>query len=299
MLFPSRSILPEFDDFLSQNKNQSINYLFIGSSRTYTAMSLSTINSHLFLPKEQLRVLGISGVSFPQLYFITQKILENAKPKQHVFVELSSRNESFAYHPKFLLEEPYYLLKNNVNIIYLLNNFSKRFETVFNWFTKVRINSYNWNPSGFYTMEEIAERESNMKERNVEMLRSSINELDQYNPLKLTCQKTYINETKELNMYVFLLLEMAREKEVDLVFFPPNRLGEQEYDTILPVLQKIPNENKINPNLYPKFRPLMSKKYLWDKGHLNQKGSKIYANIVGEIIAKRDWARVKTLKNEL
>ena len=107
VLLPSRSILPEFVEFISQHKNQSINYLFIGSSRTYTAMNLETINSHLLLPPEQLKILGISSVSFPSLYFITKKIIEKAKPNQHIFVELSSRNESFEYHPKFLLEEPY------------------------------------------------------------------------------------------------------------------------------------------------------------------------------------------------
>ena len=75
VLFPLRSILPEFDGFLSQNNNQSVNYLFIGSSRTYTAMNLEVINNCLSLPEEQLKILGISSVSFPQLYFITKKIL--------------------------------------------------------------------------------------------------------------------------------------------------------------------------------------------------------------------------------
>ena len=292
-LFPSRSVLSEFVEFVSQNKNQSISYLFIGSSRTFTAMNLDTINSHLFLPPGQLKVLGISGVSFPSLYFITKKVIEKAKPNQHIFVELSSINESFEYHPKFILEEPYTLQQDNFSVSYLLKNFSKRLETGFNWVAKIRPNSLYWNPSGFYAMEEIAERESSMKERNVEMLRSSMKELDQYNPLKLRHQKTYINETKELNIYVSLLLEMARKKQVDLIFFPPNRLSEQEYDTILPVFSQIPNENKINPNQNPKFEALMSKVYLWDRGHFNEKGAKIYAGIVGEIIAKRDSIRAK------
>ena len=295
ILFPSRSIIPEFVEFVSQNRNQSINYLFIGSSRTYTAMNLETINSHLFLPPEQLKILGISGVSFPPLYFITKKIIEKAKPNQHIFVELSSINEYFEYHPKFLLEEPYTLQQDNFSVSYLLKNFSKRFETGFNWFAKIKTISFYWNPSGFYAMEGIAERELSMKERNVEMLRSSMKELDHYNPLKLKHQKAYINETKELNIYVSLLLEMARKKQIDLVFFPPNRLSEQEYDTILPVFLQIPNENRINPNQNPKFRVLMSKVYLWDRGHFNEKGAKIYAGIVGEIIAKRDSISVKKI----
>ena len=293
VLFPSRSIMPEFVEFTSQTKNQSINYLFIGSSRTYTAMHLETINSHLLLPPEQLRILGISSISFPSLYFITKEIIEKTKPKQHIFVELGSINESFEYHPAFLLEEPYNLMKNNFSTSYLLKNFSKRFETGFNWFAKLRPISFHWNPSGFYSMEEIAERDSSMKERNIEMLRSSMKELDRYNPLKLKHQKTYTNETKELNIYVSLLLETARKKQVDLVFFVPNRLSEQEYDTILPVFSQIPNENKINPNQNPKFKALMSKAYLWDRGHLNEKGAKIYAGIVGEVIAKRDSMRAK------
>ena len=299
VLFPLRSILPEFVEFVGQDKNQSINYLFIGSSRTYTAMNLETINSHLSLPPEQLKILGISSVSFPSLYFITKEIIEKAKPNQHIFVELSSRNESFEYHPKFLLEEPYTLQKYNFSVSYLLKNFSKRLETGFNWFAKLRPNSFDWNPSGFYSMEEIAERELSMKERNLEMLRSSIKELDQYNPLKMKHQKTYINETKELNIYVSLLLEMARKKQIDLVFYPPNRLSEQEYDTILPVFLQIPNENKINPNQNPKFKALMNKAYLWDRGHLNRKGAKIYARIVGEIIAKRDSIRAKKVQNNI
>lgn len=299
VLFPLRSILPEFDDFLSQNNNQSVNYLFIGSSRTYTAMNLEVINNYLSLPEEQLKVLGISSVSFPQLYFITKKILEDSGPEQHIFVELSNRNESFDYHPKFLLEEPYTVLKDNFDFLYLLKNFSKRIETGFTWFAKIRINSFNWNPSGFYPMEEIAKREISIKERNVEMLRSSIKELDKYNPLKLKCQKMNLDETRELDIYVSLLLQIAKKKKVDLVFFPPNRFSQQEYDTILPVLMKIPNENKINPNQNPRFKALMNKEYLWDRGHLNQKGSKIYANIVGEIIVKRDSLIQKALMNNL
>lgn len=297
VLFPSRSILPEFDDFLRQTNNRSVKYLFIGSSRTYTSMNFEAMNHHLFLPKEQLKILGVSSVSFPQLYFITKKILEDSTPKQHIFVELSNRNESFDYHPKFLLEEPYKLLKNKFSLFYLFTNFGKRLETVFNWPAKIRSNSFNWNSSGYHTMEEIAKRDSHVKGRNLEMLRSSIMELDKYNPLKLKCQKTYEDKTKELNIYVSLLLQMAKKKKVDLVFFPPNRLNEQEYNTILPVFLKIPNNNKVNPNQSPKFKPLMSREYLWDSGHLNQKGSKIYANIVGEIIIKRDSLIQKTLIN--
>ena len=295
VLFPSRSILPGFVEFVSQHKNQSIDYLFIGSSRTYTAMNLETINSHLSLAPEQLKILGISGISFPPLYFITKKVIEQTKPNQHIFVELSSINEYFEYHPKFLLEEPYTLQKENFSVSYLLKNFSKRFETGFNWFAKIKTISFYWNPSGFYSMEEIAERALGMKEGNIEMLRSSMKELDQYNPLKLKHQKKYINETKELNIYVSLLLEMARKKQIDLVFYPPNRLSEQEYDTILPVFLQIPNENKINPNQNPKFKALMGKAYLWDRGHFNEKGAKIYAGIVGEIIAKRDSISVKKI----
>ena len=120
VLFPSRSIQPELNDFLRQTDNHSVKYLFIGSSRTYTSMNFETMNLHLLLPKEQLKILGIPSISFPQLYFITKKILETANPNQHIFVELSNRNNSFEYHPKFLLEEPYTLLKNKFSHLYLL-----------------------------------------------------------------------------------------------------------------------------------------------------------------------------------
>lgn len=288
VLFPSRSLQPELDDFISQPNNQSVKYLFVGSSRTYTSMNLEAMSLHLLLPKEQLKILGISGISFPKLYFIAKYIIENATTRQHIFVELSDRNEFFEYHPKFLLDEPYVLLKDKLGFLYLLKNFGKRLETMFNWPSRISRNPFDWNSSGFYTMEEIATREPSFKERNIEMLRTTSTELDKYNPLKLKSLKTYKDETEELNIYVALLLKLAKKKQVDLIFFPPNRLNIQEYDTILPVFLKIPNENKINPNQSPKFSALMSKEYLWDKGHLNQKGSKIYANIVGEIIAKRN-----------
>ena len=287
VLFPSRSLQPELDDFISQPNKQSVKYLFVGSSRTYTSMNLEAMSIHLLLPKEQLKILGISSVSFPQLYFILNYIIENANTKQHIFVELSDRNEIFKYHPKFLLDEPYILLKDKLSFLYLFKNFGKRLEFVFNW-PSINRNGFDRNSSGFYTMEEIATLEPSLKNRNIEMFRSTSTELDKYNPLKLKSLKNYEEETKELSVYVALLLKMAKKKQVDLVFFPPNRLNQQEYDTILPVFLKIPNENKINPNLSPKFSVLMSKEYLWDKRHLNQKGSRIYANIVGEIIAKRN-----------
>ncbi len=296
VLFPSKSLQPELDNFISQPNKQSVKYLFVGSSRTYTSMNPDAMSFHLLLPKEKIKILGISSVSFPKLYFILKYIIESANTKQHIFVELSDMNEFFEYHPKFLLDEPYILLKNKLSFLYLLKNFSKRLEFVFNWPSRIRRSPFDWNSSGFYTMEEIATREPSLKVRNKEMLRSTLTELDKYNPLKLNSPKTYEEDTEELSIYVALLIKMAKKKQVDLVFFPPNRLKQQEYDTILPVFLKIPNENKINPNQSPKFSVLMSKEYLWDKGHLNQKGSRIYANIVGEIIAKRNLSIQKKEK---
>jgi hypothetical protein len=291
VLFPSKSLQPELDDFINQPNKQSVKYLFVGSSRTFTSMNPEAMSFHLLLPKEKIKILGIPSVSFPKLFFILKYIIESANTKQHIFVELSDMNEFFEYHPKFLLDEPYILLKDKLSFLYLLKNFSKRLEFVFNWPSRIRRNGFDWNSSGFYTMEEIATREPrelSYKNRNIEMLRSTLTELDKYNPLKLNSLKTYEEETEELSIYVALLIKMAKKKQVDLVFFPPNRLNQQEYDTILRVFLKIQNENKINPNKSPKFSVLMSKEYLWDKGHLNQKGSRIYANIVGEIIAKRN-----------
>nr|WP_299419586.1 hypothetical protein [uncultured Emticicia sp.] len=296
VLFPSKSLQPELDNFISQPNKQSVKYLFVGSSRTYTSMNPDAMSFHLLLPKEKIKILGISSVSFPKLYFILKYIIESANTKQHIFVELSDRNDFFEYHPKFLLDEPYILLKVKLSFLYLLKNFSKRLEFVFNWPSRIRRNPFNWNSSGFYTMEEIATREPSFKDRNKEMLSSTLTELDKYNPLKLNSLKTYEEDTEELSIYVALLIKMAKKKQVDLVFFPPNRLKQQEYDTILPVFLKIPNENKINPNQSPKFSVIMSKDYLWDKGHLNQKGSRIYANIVGEIIAKRNLSIQKKEK---
>lgn len=81
------------------------------------------------------------------------------------------------------------------------------------------------------------------------------------------------------------IIEKNKEKGIETVFILPPR-GRGNYNILLPIFNKLPNNNKIdlgNPLLYPEFYTVENS---FNFFHLNEQGAAIYSRVLGEKIVE-------------
>jgi len=78
------------------------------------------------------------------------------------------------------------------------------------------------------------------------------------------------------------LAKLAEMKGVQVYYYLPYAIANREVLKCIPVLERIPSEYIVGAYHDPKWADLFDLDYHWDNGHLNQRGSRFFTEMLGK-----------------
>ncbi len=225
---------------------------------------------------------------FPNTSFIAKHLFENKITKPKLLLVEIGYDERFLLADFYsLYNEPYIKLFKDLTFFELYSFLRIRIKTSFEWL-HASFPSFSFvTNKGFLTMNQRGKYAPLHFLQHELFLKNDLKKLKYFDPRIYQKNTPNLVETKILYIYLSDLSQNAKQENVKLVYFLPNRISPENREIIMTAYNSLPDSIKFNPNSSPEFNQLMLPKNSWDLPHLNDSGARIYSKIFAEEFKKQ------------
>lgn len=238
--------------------------VFVGSSRVQAGFNPSLLKKHL--PELNFYNMGLLRSSILYNYELTEKLISVLPAKSAVFVELSDLAISPPNHYLYFstYADLYNLMKKQVDLSFKFNDIEKVFFAFVNVRSQFKASVYNEH----LILKEVGFAKKTTAYSDNPKGFISINDINQLQ-LPLT------EVQKKLYLMLIDLMERAKKHDIKIVYYVALNIPKiSEKKQVLPIFSALPPSNKW---VYSAdfLQQITKGKYMYDPGHLNEKGANI------------------------
>ena len=289
------------------DKNKDLyNTIFIGSSRTYRQIDPVLFDSLTAAVGSKSFNYGVQNLFAPYTHILAYQLLEQEPVNFDIlFVELTkSLHFKNLDIPEFLVWEdinlefavantlikdqdhPVYfkLQKSAVHTFNVINKASNA-NLLDYYFDRERFIKVDIVPeNGFLPLDEENKIRPTVKIRNDIFMTdtTTIIPFNKKSDAVFGNMDQFTSDYERYHQEILELIEKAKEKQVQVYFYLPNRFIDREAKEIVGIFNQLPEENKLSVSYNDEFKKLYLVENNWDRGHLNKKGATIFTKLLAE-----------------
>lgn len=292
-------------NFIVQHKAK-FNTLFIGSSKTHyqlNALLFDSIVNSVDTGKDKIRSYnyGIDAMLPPESFYVYKSLLEkDSLSFKTVIMELNflptvETSNMFTWRRFYWLNKDTYheytssLLASKYSLplkvwnLSLLNVLSvQKLYNIGKFNEYVEFKKDQFLPdtskeaglSGFKPLHHPKSFSPQEIQKIKDVKNASITAYDNFN--KWSAE----NENKTYASYLKQIVDLSHKKGIRLIFLFPTQWNVKQYRELFPILDKIPERDKIVVFSYKDHQPLFDPQNLFDNSHVDSVGARIYTSYV-------------------
>lgn len=298
-------------NFLVQHK-ADFNTLFIGSSKTHYQVDPLLFDSLVNSSANEFNKVhsynfGIDGMMPPESFFIYKSLLQRDSLKfKTAIIELNfletgetknlftwrgyywlNRNTYNEYSSSLLgsrypfVQKAWNLSLLNVMAIEQFYNMGKFNELVeFHQDQYANDTSKEVRTHGFTALPHPGKFSQAEDQRIVNIKNASINATDNYNTWSSEKMNAAFNDCLKQ------IIDLSHQKGIRLIFLFPTQWNVYQYKELFPILNTIPDRNKIVIYQYSQYKTLFEPDHLFDNSHVDSVGARLYTGYVADAFKK-------------